>query len=367
MWTIKLPTYVWVGSKQDKKFYLNLNIYRNAHYHTLNQAKVAFTELVKPKLKNLPPQEHIRLTYTLYPQSRRGIDVANVCCIVDKFFSDTLVAAKTLEDDNHTVVVSVHFRFGEVRKNDPHVEVLIEAVSPDGEIVIKNSTPKRAKADKVQVAINEAEIKQAITDYIGKMVNIPQGMSIKDIDLKATRGEEGYQAFIDIEPLTGKAPEAVQALHADLTVGSDIATSAEPAERKTPPANNIFEKPAASTLAEPAAETATQAVAASAPVQEAAEVQAPLHENVAQTRSELAQAVAPEATAETAAETEVDEVRATEAYADDNAVEAAPVASEPVAEAAVPAQAEDTAQNATAAAKPSLFSNLAKPVNTPEA
>lgn len=50
----------------------------------------------------------------------------------------------------------------------------------------------------MQVIINEAEIKQAIREYV--LTQVPMNPATKiDIDLKATRGEAGYQAFISIE------------------------------------------------------------------------------------------------------------------------------------------------------------------------
>jgi hypothetical protein len=49
----------------------------------------------------------------------------------------------------------------------------------------------------MQIIIGQAEIEQAITQHVLSMVAIHPGQSI-DIELKATRGESGYQAFISI-------------------------------------------------------------------------------------------------------------------------------------------------------------------------
>ena len=49
----------------------------------------------------------------------------------------------------------------------------------------------------MQITIVQAEIEQAITDFIHRQINVREGMLIQ-IDLKATRGDAGFQAVIDI-------------------------------------------------------------------------------------------------------------------------------------------------------------------------
>lgn len=125
MWTIQLPLKVPVSLKRD--FYLNLNVYRNADFHTLNRAKVVFGEMVRPLLVGLPDMKQCALEYTLFPSTRRLCDVSNVCSIVDKFFSDTLVDAGKIEDDNYTVVPEVYYHFGAIDKDNPRVDVTIHS------------------------------------------------------------------------------------------------------------------------------------------------------------------------------------------------------------------------------------------------
>lgn len=57
----------------------------------------------------------------------------------------------------------------------------------------------------MRVTINEAEMKQAITNHIGEMMNLAEGCEI-DIDLKATRGNEGWTAEIDITRPSTNSP-----------------------------------------------------------------------------------------------------------------------------------------------------------------
>lgn len=49
----------------------------------------------------------------------------------------------------------------------------------------------------MQITLIQTEIEEAIRDYVSRQLTVREGMRI-DIELKATRGAEGYQAFIDI-------------------------------------------------------------------------------------------------------------------------------------------------------------------------
>ena len=73
----------------------------------------------------------------------------------------------------------------------------------------------------MQIILVQAEVEQAIKDYIANRVTLAEGTEIA-IDLKAGRGPEGFTASIDIVPATAKtipagqvkravAPKAVEA------------------------------------------------------------------------------------------------------------------------------------------------------------
>lgn len=130
-------------TKADKKYMLNLNVYRNLNFIVNNQMKhefrlgIKFDEEVvgmqdldgslKVIVPNLP-QPPYRFTYTLFQESKRKTDVANVCCVVDKFCCDSLVSLGVISDDNHTVVKEVVYRYGGVDKDNPRVELTVEAI-----------------------------------------------------------------------------------------------------------------------------------------------------------------------------------------------------------------------------------------------
>lgn len=115
-----------IGIKIGRKNYaLNLNIYRNAHYQTLNKMKVEFSKVIEPELMRLPSFKSIDLTYTLYPKTKRLCDIANVCSIVDKFFCDALVNIGKLPDDNYEYLKNITYTFGSIDKDNPRVTVKI--------------------------------------------------------------------------------------------------------------------------------------------------------------------------------------------------------------------------------------------------
>lgn len=127
MWVVSAPTKVLTNRKTP--FSLNLNVYRNAHHHLLDDAKKDFADIVKPRLRDIPSLVQIRMSFLLYPKTRQPCDVSNICSIVDKFFSDCLVSEKKIPDDNYNHVVMNAYGFGGIDKDNPRVDVVIESVA----------------------------------------------------------------------------------------------------------------------------------------------------------------------------------------------------------------------------------------------
>lgn len=184
--TVSVPTYLKYGVKKPKTFALNLNVYRNTHFQTLNQMKIKFEEAVKSIIDKLPQMTKVKLTYTLFFGSNRSVDTSNVCCIVDKFFSDCLVNAGKLIDDNINVISEVSYRFGGVDPQNPRCEVTLseyEVIEP--------------KEEPMQIMIVQAEIEEAIKAHILNLITLKEGQEIT-VDFKATRGDTGATAEINI-------------------------------------------------------------------------------------------------------------------------------------------------------------------------
>lgn len=113
---------------KEKKVYINLNWYRNAHFYELNDAKIAFKEVIQDQIDKLPLLGRIRIKYILYPKTKKECDVANICSIADKFFCDALTESGVIVDDNYKYLDNVGFSFGAIDKNNPRVEAHIEEI-----------------------------------------------------------------------------------------------------------------------------------------------------------------------------------------------------------------------------------------------
>lgn len=78
------------------------------------------------QIEPIIPMDKISVTYTLFVGSKRRLDIANVCAIVDKFFMDALVEMGKLPDDNYEHLTKITFLFGGYDKSNPRVEILLK-------------------------------------------------------------------------------------------------------------------------------------------------------------------------------------------------------------------------------------------------
>lgn len=112
-------------TKADKKFILNLNVYRNTHYMVLNQAKHLYELAISPQIDSIPQLDKITTVFIVYPKTKRLTDIPNVCIIHDKFIMDTLVNSHKLQDDNYLHHHESRYIFGKVDKENPRVDIQI--------------------------------------------------------------------------------------------------------------------------------------------------------------------------------------------------------------------------------------------------
>ena len=121
---ITLPLNVYYS--KNKKFILNLNNYRNAHYRILSSSKKIYTENLLLELKDLTKfTKPVTLTYIYYAKTKRRIDISNPCSVIDKFTCDALVKAGIIEDDSFKQVKEVVYKFGGFDKEKPRCELFI--------------------------------------------------------------------------------------------------------------------------------------------------------------------------------------------------------------------------------------------------
>ena len=123
---IDLPLEVYYT--KNKKFILNLNNYRNAHYRTLASAKKIYADNLVDRISHPKYEEPVVLTYTYYAKSKRRLDVSNPCSIIDKFTCDALVKAGVLEDDSSKQIKQVIYKYGGIDKENPRCELVIKKI-----------------------------------------------------------------------------------------------------------------------------------------------------------------------------------------------------------------------------------------------
>lgn len=109
----------------------------------------------------------------------------------------------------------------------------------------------------MQITLNQVEIEEAITNYVNDLVSVNEGMTIT-VTIKATRGEEGTTALIDIIPEVAE-PEEVEP-----EVAEPVKAAARPARKPAvkQAAAPAKEESVAETQPEPEPEPVTEEEAA---------------------------------------------------------------------------------------------------------
>jgi len=118
--SIELPISLEIGVKKKKKYYLNLNIYRNTPFHLNNTLKKEFKKIVTPMFPDVFYEKYT-ITYVLYLPNLLKRDISNVCSVVDKFFVDAMVEAGLAPDDNYNHLPLVTYKFGDIHPKEGKV------------------------------------------------------------------------------------------------------------------------------------------------------------------------------------------------------------------------------------------------------
>lgn len=121
-----VPIMLEVGVVKKKKYYLNLNGYRNWQFQLNNQLKKLFKITVADDIRKLTPIDGVcKVTYTIYYPTKRAFDIDNIGSVITKFTHDALVEFDILEDDNYNFVNEIVYKFGGVDKDNPRCDVHI--------------------------------------------------------------------------------------------------------------------------------------------------------------------------------------------------------------------------------------------------
>lgn len=161
-YSVRIPTYVKVSKVNTKA--CNLNVYRNLHHHHLNTQKKNFADEVKPLLRDKPKAERVWIHYTIFAPRNGRLDTMNVGSITDKYFSDTMVEAGRIPDDDYEHIVLSTFSFGGVVSMDGYAIATIN-------ILTKEKEPMR-------VLLDQDDIQGALDAYI-KTLNLPGATGVE--------------------------------------------------------------------------------------------------------------------------------------------------------------------------------------------
>lgn len=111
---VRMPISVELGVRKKRKYYLNLNLYRNNNHHINNNVKQKYAEIAHNKLPMIieEPWSEFEIEYTLFLPNKLKRDIANVLSVVDKAFCDALVTHNIVVDDNYNHLKLVTYKYG---------------------------------------------------------------------------------------------------------------------------------------------------------------------------------------------------------------------------------------------------------------
>ena len=123
-----IPIYIHLGKK---KYFLNLNQYRNWHYQVNNKLKVLFKDILynyNPLISTQKHDNEVSINYVYYAPDKRNRDLMNVIAVVDKYFQDSLVVSGVIKDDNTSIIKKIKIKYGGVDKSNPRIEAQLKDI-----------------------------------------------------------------------------------------------------------------------------------------------------------------------------------------------------------------------------------------------
>ncbi len=124
------PLYVDIERKtmRPKRYYINMNTYRNLHHRVNGTLKKMYLEAVREQLEGIKIETPCEITYKVYKPSKRKLDKMNVISVTSKFLLDAITELGCWEDDNDDFVKTETILPTEYDKNNGRVEITIKTI-----------------------------------------------------------------------------------------------------------------------------------------------------------------------------------------------------------------------------------------------
>jgi len=124
------PLYIDVGRKtmKPKRYYINMNTYRNLHHSINGRLKKLYLEAVREQLEGIKIETPCEIIYRVIKPTKRRLDKMNVISVTSKYLLDAITELGCWEDDNDDFVKTETVLPTEYDKNNGRVEILINTI-----------------------------------------------------------------------------------------------------------------------------------------------------------------------------------------------------------------------------------------------
>ena len=124
------PLYIDIERKtmKDKRYYINMNTYRNLHHRVNGMLKKKYLEAVREQLEGVKIETPCEIVYRVIKPSKRRLDKMNVVSVTSKYLLDAITELGCWEDDNDDFVKTETILPTEYEKDNGRVEILINTI-----------------------------------------------------------------------------------------------------------------------------------------------------------------------------------------------------------------------------------------------
>lgn len=124
------PLYIDIERKtmKDKRYYINMNTYRNLHHRVNSQLKKMYKEAIREQLEGVIIDTPCEIVYRVIKPTKRRLDKMNVISVTSKYLLDAITELGCWEDDSDEFVKTETILPTEYDKNNGRVEILIKSI-----------------------------------------------------------------------------------------------------------------------------------------------------------------------------------------------------------------------------------------------